>query len=169
MATRKTASKSSSRASLDLDIDSKQSKKTNKKINKTIKKASAGAIILAVVLLVVGAVGGYFGVKFLTRNDCFEIVGKDELTLTLGENYADQSVKAISFGKDVSEKVEIETNLKQNEDGSYYADEVGTYYIVYKVNDIKYNSIFKVQKIRLLTFVEATEQEEIESANGGTT
>lgn len=159
MATRKTASKTSSRAEMNLDVNEKQAKRSGKKLKKNLKKASIGAIILAVCLLVVGAVGGYFGVKFLTRNDCFEIIGQDELTLTLGENYADQSVKAVSCGKDVSEKVEIETNLKQTENGDYYADEVGTYYIVYKVNDVKYNSLFKVQKIRLITFVEPSEGE----------
>lgn len=162
MATRKTASKSSSRAQLDLNLDEKQGKKSNKKIKKTLRKASAGAVLLACVLLVVGAVGGYFGVKFLSRNDCFLLVGQDEITRTLDNPYEDLGVKAVSFGRDVSNKVKIETNLKQNAEGKYYADEVGTYYIIYKVEDIKYNSIFKVQKIRLINFVEASELEEFE-------
>ena len=56
----------------------------------------------------------------------------------------------------MSDKVYIETNLKQYPDGNYYADEIGTYYIIYKVDDIKYGKIFTVQRIRLITFVEPT-------------
>ena len=57
----------------------------------------------------------------------------------------------------MTDKVYVETNLKQHQDGSYYAEEVGTYYIIYKVDDIKYGKIFTVQRIRLITFVEAEE------------
>lgn len=166
MAVKKTASKTASRAKLNLELD-KPSKRTNKKINKTIKKASPLAMVLAVVLLLCGALGGFFGCKVLTKNDCFEIIGKDELTLTVGENYTDLGVKVVAFGKDETDKVEIETNLTKNEDGTFTSNEIGTYYIVYKVNNIKYGTLFKVQKIRLITFVEAAEQEEIDSANGG--
>ena len=166
MAVKKTASKTSSRAKLNIDID-KPSKRTNKKVNKTIKKASPLAMVLAVVLLIGGAVGGFFGCKVLTKNDCFEIIGKDELTLTVGEKYNDLGVRVVAFGKDEADKVEIETNLTKNEDGTFTSNNICTYYILYKVNNIKYGSLFKVQKIRLITFVEAAEQEEIDSANGG--
>ena len=163
MATRKTASKSSGKVGFNLDVD-KPSKRTSKKIKKQMKKASPVAIIVAVLLLVIGAVGGFFGVKFLTKNDCFEIVGSDYVSLTIGESYVDQGVKVIAFNKDDADKVIVDTNLKQNEDGSYYAEEVGTYYITYNVNNLKYGSIFKVQKVRLIDVVEAAETEEVESA-----
>lgn len=166
MATRKTASKTSKKATVDFDwdVNIKTSKKSKKKTQKQIKKLGVATILVAVLLLVVGAVGGFFGVKFMVRNDCFVINGKDEITLQIGEAYTDESVKIVSFGQDVSDDITIETNLKQNEDGTYYSDEVGTFYIVYKSNNFKYGTLFKVQKIRLITFVEATEQEEIDSA-----
>lgn len=169
MATRKTAGKTSKKATADFNWNSnvKTSKKTSKKINKQLKKVSAGANMLALLLLVVGAVGGYFGVKLITKNDCFVLNGKDEITLQIGETYTDEGAKIVSFGKDVSEDVEIETNLKKNQDGSYFADEEGTFYITYKSTNFKYGTLFKVQKIRLITFVEPTEQEEIETATGG--
>ena len=39
--------------------------------------------------------------------------------------------------------------------------------MIYTVDNLKYGKIFKVQKIRLITFVEATEQDEIDSLNPG--
>ena len=166
---KKSVNKTSKKATLNFnwDTEHKSSKKTSKKVNKQLKKISFGAMVGAILLLIVGVVGGYFGVKFMVRNDCFVLNGQDELTLQLGETYTDEGAKIVSFGKDVSEDIIIETDLKQNEDGSYYAEQEGTYFMVYKSNNFKYGSFFKVQKIRLITFVEATEQEEIDSATGG--
>ncbi|MBE5740972.1 MAG: DUF5011 domain-containing protein [Clostridiales bacterium] len=162
MATRKTASKTSKKVTFDIDVDSKSSKKMSRKASKQLKKVSIGAICIAVLLLVVGAVGGYFGVKLISKNDCFVLNGNDELTLTIGQSYTDQGITAVAFGKDVSDDVIIETNLTKNDDGTYTATEEGTYYITYKVNHFKYNSIFKVQKIRLVSFVEPSVEEEME-------
>lgn len=167
MATRKTVGKTSKKATVDFNWNVKPSKRNNKKTSKQLKKLGAGAIIGALLLLVVGAVGGFFGVKMLTKNDCFQLNGKDEITLQIGETYLDEGAKIVSFGKDVSKDVSIETNLKLNSEGKFYAEEEGTYYIVYKSNNFKYGTVFKVQKIRLITFVEATEAEEIENMAGG--
>ncbi|MBQ8615011.1 MAG: hypothetical protein IJ415_00350 [Clostridia bacterium] len=168
MATKRTVSKTSHKATVDFDWDvgsnKKTSKRSKKKAQKQIKKLGAGVIITAVLLLIVGVVGGYFGVKVMTKDDCFTLIGKDELTLTLDETYTDEGVKVIAFGKDDSDKVEIETNLKKNEDGTYYAEEAATYYITYTVNDFKYGTLFKIQKIRLITFVEESETDEKNSA-----
>lgn len=169
MATRKSVGKTSKKVSADFKWNSsgKDSKKKAKKAGKQLKKLSFGAILMAILLLGVGAVGGYFGVKIMTRNDCFVLNGQDEITLQIGESYVDEGVKIVSFGKDVSADVTVETNLKKNNDGEFYVEEEGTYYIVYKSNNFKYGTIFKVQKIRLITFVEATEQEEIDQTQGG--
>lgn len=169
MASRKTASKTSKKATVDLSFksDNKSSKRNNKKIAKQLKKLSFGAMAIALLILVVGVLGGFFGVKFLVRNDCFELNGKDEITLQIGETYSDEGAKVIAFGKNDENKLTIKTNLKQNTDGTYYAEEEGTYYITYSVDNFKYGTLFKIQKVRLITFVEATEQEEIESAQGG--
>lgn len=163
----KSVGKTSKKATVQFNWDVKKpNKKTSKKAEKAIKKLGAGALLVAVLLMAIGAVGGYFGFKVLTKKDCFVLNGQDEITIQLGEKHTDQGVKIISFGKDVSEDIEIETNLKENADGTYSAEEEGTYYIIYKSNNFKYGSLFKVQKIRLITFVEATEQEEIENVGG---
>ena len=163
MATRKTASKVSKKAELNINLN-KPTKSQQNKTKRTLKKLSPLTLFLVVLFLGGGLVGGWFGVKILTKNDCFEIIGKDEITLTLGESYLDEGTNIIEFGKDISKKATVETNLIKNEDGTYTSNEVGTFYMVYTVNSIKYGTIFKIQKIRLITFVEESEQEEVSSA-----
>ena len=96
----------------------------------------------------------------MTRNDCFTINGREEITCTLSEHYIDQGAKVIAFGIDDSDKIIVETDLQQDDNG-YYAESEGTYYIKYTVDNLKYGRIFKVQKIRLVTFVEDTESSEV--------
>ena len=156
MATRKTVNKQSKKVSADIEFN-QPNKSTKRKLKKQAKKLTAGTIFVIIILLAVGAVGGFFGCKVLTKNDCFELIGNDEITKTLNEGYEDDGVKIIAFGKDDSSKVKITTNLKQKEDGKYYAETEGTYYITYTVDNLKYGTIFKIQKIRLITFVEPSE------------
>ena len=164
MGKRKSTSKISKKVEFDLNID-QPSKRTKRKVKTRLKKMSFGVVALAVFLLAVGVVGGYFGVQYLSRNDCFNIVGAEEITLEIGESYLDEGVKVVAFGVDERDKVEIETNLKKDKDGKFYEQTEGTYYIKYTVNNIKYGSIFKVQKIRLIHYVEATESEELGGSN----
>lgn len=165
MATRKNASKKTSRAKFNFNIDEDDIKKSKKSGSKLTKSLG----ILAVVFLIIGVCLGIGTGFYLCRNDCFEIIGSDELTLTIGENYYDEGCKVVSFGRDISDEVEIETDLIINSDGSLTGDDTKTYYILYKSNDIKYGKVFTVTKIRLITFVEEPEQDEIDSANNSTT
>lgn len=162
MAVKKSAGKTSKKASFSFNWNSSETaKKNSKKAGKHVKKLGIGAIFGAIMLLCVGAFGGFVGCKIATRKDCFVLNGNDEITLQIGETYVNEGAKIVAFGKDVSSEVLIETNLLTNEDGEFYATEEGTYYMIYKSTNFKYGSIFKVQKIRLITFVEATESEEL--------
>lgn len=158
MAYKKTSTKVSKKATLN--ISTSTTTKDKKKIQKTIKKMSSKAIALALTSILVGGAVGIVGGYALTRNDCFTINGKDEITCTLSEHYVDEGVKVVAFGMDDTDKVIIETDLKQDANG-YYAESEGTYYIKYTVDNLKYGKIFKVQKIRLITFVEDTESSEV--------
>lgn len=149
----------------------KATRATKRKANRSIKKLGIKAILIILLVTIIGAAIGAGVCWYLSLDDEFVIIGKDEITLTLkSENemwginncYHDEGVKVVSFGRDVSDKVHIETDLKQNLDGSYYADEIGTYYIIYKVDDIKYGKISTVQRIRLITFVESTPDNEVD-------
>lgn len=165
MATKKTTSKVSRKATLDININLNKSK--NKKSKKQFKKLKPATILLIVAFFALGAVCGFFGVRLLTRNDCFTILGQDEITLQLNETYKDEGVKVVAFNKDVSKDIVIETNLLKDENGNYYAEEEATYYIIYTSKSFKYSSLFKIKKIRLVTFVEPTEESEIVNNQGG--
>lgn len=156
MAKRSSAKKVRTKANMNISLDedvvryARSSAKKSSKNNKTF--------IAVIVCLLIGLVSGFFICQYVMRNDCFELIGTDEIYLTLGESYVDEGVRAISLGRDVSDKYSISsTNMKMNDDGSFTADEVGTYYIVYTVDDWQYNMLFKVQRIRLITFVEPSE------------
>ena len=165
-ATRNTKSKNSIKITDDVSI------KVNKKRGRK-KKLGFKAILIILVVAFIGVALGAGICYFTTRNDCFEIIGNDEITLTLKaddeeydqtNSYVDEGVKVISFGKDISKEVIIETDLTITEDGRFVADEIGTYYIIYKSNDIKYGKIFTVQRIRLITFVEPSEGDKVETS-----
>lgn len=136
------------------------SKRTQKKVEKTIKKASPVAIIVAILFLVVGLGAGWLTTSIICKNDCFDIVGMDEISIEIGTNYVDQGVKIVAFGKDESASVSIETDLTKNADGSLTSDEEGTFYIKYKSDCFKYGKLFKVEKIRLVSFVLPSEPSE---------
>lgn len=161
MPSKKSYGKTSKRASVNLgnnlskikteNKNSKNSKSSNKNefrfaINKT-----------AVICVILALLGGFLLTKFIVRKDCFVLNGNDEQVVVLGKGYVDEGAKVVAFGIDDSAKVEIETNLEKRADGKYYANEVGTYYMIYTVDNIKYGSIVKIQKIRLITFVEPSE------------
>lgn len=157
MATRKNASKTSKKVDIGALADIKVSKKSKKNAQKVAKKTPMRVLVLAFVFLLVGiAVGGgaWWGV---CRTDCFVLQGQEEVTLMLKESYADEGVKIVAFGKDVSTDVKIETNLQTDAEGHLFSEEVGTFYIIYKSNCFKYGKLFKVQKVRLVTFVEQSE------------
>lgn len=168
MAIRKNANKRTTRAKINLNLDESSIKKSAKTAKSTAKSFSKSTTVIIVLFLIIGIGLGIGAGFYISRNDCFEIIGADELTLTIGENYYDEGCKVISLGKDVSNDIEIETDLTINLDGSLTGDETKTYYILYKSNDIKYGKIFTVTKIRLITFVEESESEEFESAQDGT-
>lgn len=142
---------------------------------KAIKKTDSKTKILALIMLIIGLFVGVLGAYVITRNDCFELLGENEITLEMqvADNdtgllgtYREDGVKVVSFGKDVSDTltVEIDSKFIDNHDGTYSATQVGTYYIKYHSNSLKYGKIFTVEKIRLITFVEPSEITEKEEA-----
>ncbi len=157
MATRKTAKKTTQKAELNIpQSEGKVSKKSAKQVERKMKKAGPIAVLVIVVFFVVGLLGGYLTFLLTSSHDCFDMLGEEEVTLTLDEKYIDEGVKIIEFGKDISENVEYDTNLL-SDGNEFYAEEVGTYYIKYSVDSFKYGKIFKIQKVRLITFVESSE------------
>lgn len=156
MAGKRNSTRTSGRARVNVP-SGEVSKSDRNKISKKLKRTGAKTFLIAFVFLLIGAalgVGGYF---IVSKDDCFKIVGNDEITITIDKTYVDEGVKVVSFNKDISKDVKKETNLKVNDNGEYYADEVGTYYVKYSSTDFKYGKLFKVEKVRLITVVESSE------------
>lgn len=124
---------------------------------KAAKKMNGKSLAIVVVCFILALAIGAGVCFFLGRNDKFEFVGSEELSLALDETYADEGVSIKEFGFDISKKAVVNTNLKQNEQGEYYAEEAGTYYMIYTVKSLKFGFIYPIQKIRLITFVEPSE------------
>lgn len=130
-------------------LEKKVKKEVKKEVKKTSKKFTVGSAIAVVSCLVVGAVGGVFTEKIITKNDCFELVGNKSFTIAIGEDfvYEEEGYKCISFGKDLTGSVKIDTNLKKGADNKYTIDtsEEGEYYMIYTVESKKYGKIKRVR------------------------
>ena len=116
--------------------------KTLKKETKKQAKKNPLVAVLLLALLAVGAVGGFFGIKVLTKNDTFQLVGQQEVELAIGQDYVEEGVKIVSFGKDVSEKVKTETNLN--------TEEAGQYYVKYTVDDFRFKNVVRYRYITVV-------------------
>lgn len=132
----------------------KKEKEAKRKIKKTAKKTHKGYFIVIVVFLALGLAGGYFGTAYLTRSDSFSLNGDKLTTLAVGQPlvYSDEGIRYISYGKDLSSSVTVETNMTKLSDGTYTADTAAEseYYIIYHVNegrckDLTLYRVFRVE------------------------
>ena len=134
-------------------------KRTKKKIRKELSEASSklgvGGVVAILVALAVSIVGGVATEKLVTKNDCFALVGEKEYVIEVGDQnssytYSEEGFKVISFGKDMSDKVTVTTNMTRNDNGTYSIDtsEEGDYYIMYTVDSLKYG---KIKRVRTFT------------------
>ena len=134
----------------------KKEKEAQRKIKKTVKISHKAYFIIVVVCIALGLAGGYFGTAFLTRDDSFALNGQKITELSVGDPliYADEGVSYVSFGKDLSSSVTVETNMTLQSDGTYTADTAAEseYYIIYRVNegrckDMTLYRVFRIQPV----------------------
>lgn len=121
---------------------------------KTVKKIGSKGVLIVVLCFLFAIIVGASCCFIMGKNDCFEIVGSEELEFQIGDSYADEGVLIKEFGINISKSAKIQTNLKVDDKGNYYQDSEGTFYIAYTVKSLKFGLIYNVQKIRLITFVE---------------
>ena len=142
---------------LDLDKKTKNKikRKTTKEIKSVSKRISLGGWIAIAITLGVAVVSGVLVGKLITKNDCFVLAGQKDYILEVGESgstytYTEEGFKVVSFGKDLSDRVTIKTNMTKNIDGSYTIDtsEEGDYYLIYEVDSLKYG---KIKRVRTFT------------------
>lgn len=113
-----------------------------RKVKQVVKNTHGLTLFFVVLFFIIGAVGGYFGYAYVTKPDTFELLGEKEITLTVGDTFVDQGFKAIAFGKDVSDKVEI--------DGTVDTNIEGTYVLTYTVNNLKYNGVKRCRVVNVV-------------------
>ena len=121
-----------------------------KKAKKAMKKLHAGYLIVIALSLIIGAAAGGFYAYTVTAKDEFTLCGQKENTVTVGDelSYTDEGIRCVSMGKDVSDKVEIKTNMTVSSDGKTYTgntDCAGEYYITYTVTEGRYAGLSRVR------------------------
>lgn len=110
--------------------------RAKRKAKKALKKIHFGYIAVIAIALAVGIIGGYLVGNFIYGKDTLELKGEKITYIETGKSvsYADEGIKYISNGKDMSKKVEISTNMAIV-DGKYVGtpDSENELYIIYTV------------------------------------
>lgn len=117
----------------------------SKKHEKSPKKRKKSSFILffMLIVLICGGIGGFFGCAYLTRNDKFELVGSQVITLKLGEQYQEEGAIAIAWGRKLgSDKIIIESNLDE--------DKIGEYQISYSVDNFRFTGVTLYRKVNVV-------------------
>lgn len=154
-----------------------KAKVTNVKISKRqaksiAKKVNSAVFVCVAIFLVLGAGLGYAGVKYLCKDDCFEMAnftGTNSVDVVVDMSalegdtgvvraYDEQSagVRCVAFGKDISSDVKVEYFYRPDE----YSEAVqvsavdcgqsGIYYAKYTIDHIIYRGIVLVRNIFVL-------------------
>ncbi len=115
-------------------------KKSTKRKNakKAVKKIHKAYIVVIAVSLVIGLAAGYFVGEYRYGSDMLVLNGDKIKEYAEGYNvsYSDEGIKYISDGVDLSDKVEIETNMAVI-DGKYTGtvNEENEMYIIYTITE----------------------------------
>jgi hypothetical protein len=126
------------------------------------KKLGVG-IVLAILFLVVGVLGGFFTMKYAFKNDAFYMIAyeDEEIDITIGADekytkYYELGAKCISFGKNVSNEVEItyyyRADLSEDKVEVEKVDETkpGMYYAVYTTKAARYKTVTLIRNIYVM-------------------
>ena len=130
-------------------------KSKQKQLEKALKKLHPGYVAVIAICLIIGVAAGAFFARTITAGDGFTLNGTKENTVSVGEKleYTDEGVKCVSMGKDLSDKVEIKTNMTVSEDGKTYTGDTsaeGEYYITYTITEGRYAGL---SRVRIFTVV----------------
>lgn len=126
--------------------------KAKRKVKSKVKRIHPLSFVIWVLCLAIGAGLGIGAYTVVSANDHFILRGQKSYVLPIGGEvtYKDKGAEIISFGKDISDRVRIKTNLTEtDEDGVYKIDtsEPGEYYMIYTVDSVKYGQIQRVRTI----------------------
>lgn len=124
---------------------------------KAAKKMSGKSIAVIFICFILALAIGVGVCFFLGKNDKFDMLGAEQIYLAVNDKYTDEGVDIKEFGINLSKKAIVDTDLKTDENGNYYAESAGDYYIAYTVKSLKFGLIYPVQKIRLISVIGESE------------
>ena len=140
-------------------------KSTEKSYKKPRKKKNL-TMFLVVIFLIIGVVGGFFGAKYILRDDVYEMVkyenGECDVVISGSEEeglptkYVERGVKCVAFGKDYSSKYTVKYYYRNDlsndevEVESVDTGVAGMYYAVYEVPTLKYKTVKLIRNITVL-------------------
>ncbi len=132
------------------EFEDRAKKSAKKYAKKKVKRMNGFTLFFCILALAGGMAFGVWGYGFICADDCFEVVGEKEYVIELGApefTFNDRGAKVIEFGRDISDKVKVETNMTELGDGKYTADTTvpGKYYIKYTVDSPKYGNICRIR------------------------
>ena len=122
----------------------------------------SAVFVVILAFLIIGILAGGFGFHAITKNDCFVMNAVDgKINLEIGgdgnlTDYTELGVKCISFGKDVSNTVQIkylyreELTQDTQEVDTIANDIAGTYYVVYTSSNFKYKTVQLVRTVKVI-------------------
>ena len=115
---------------------------TRRTAEKTLKKTHSLTLVLAFFFLVIGCVGGVAASVIFTKNDYFVLKGDEVVLVAVGGEYEEKGASAVSFGKDISDKIVRGGDLKYLD-----TDIEGIYQIVYSVEDFRWSDYRLVRTV----------------------
>ena len=128
----------------------KTNKKTQKIVKKELKKMPSSLKIVAALVFIFASVGAFLTSYMMQKNDCFELIGDQVVTMYIGGSYQEpevkEAIKCISFGMDATSSVYINEE-ETTYDPNTSVNNEGTYYIVYQTTNFKYSSITRIRTI----------------------
>lgn len=141
--------------STESTVLSKQARKTvERKTKRAVRSMNTGVLMISLLFFVVGVALGVYAAMAMTENDCFELNGEKEISVSVGTPYVyhEDGAKIVSIGRDISDRLRVKTELVSDGQGGYVVDtdSPGVYTIVYTVDDIKFGRIQKIRTIRVV-------------------
>jgi hypothetical protein len=147
--------------------EDRAAKAAKRRLRRWVKSLHPVIKALCVVCLLAGIAGGALYCLATFKNDRFVLCGTTQFSLDVGAEgstylYEEEGVDAVCFGRDVSGKLTVQTDLEQDAQGRYIipTDKEGVYTITYTVDCIKFgenapNGVIK--RIRVFTVCAAEE------------
>ncbi len=127
--------------------------KNVKKHQKTGKK-SLFLLVFTLIIIICAGIGGFIGCSFLTKDDGCFLLGEKIVTVYKGEEYSDNGIEVIEFGRKVSQdKIKVESNVDTSK--------LGDYDVIYTVESFRFKGKTLSRQVKVIDKVVDPDEPEI--------